>query len=261
MKRIADNRSGSCPSRLELAGYQAGEADGERAATLARHLEQCPACRREIQFLEQRRGEFLSAHPPGQLLAELDRRSEVRPRRLVLQLAAAGLAAGLAAVLLIWARPRGSAVRTKGGFSLQVYLLRQGRVTRVKSGALFLPGDRIQFTCSSPAGGYLFLVSVDASGRIFNYNHQGSSNSVRLAAGSDQVMEGSILLDDSHLAERVFAILSDHPLDFDQVRRAVERTWHRAATAEPDLESITRLDLPYSQDSFLLRKRAEKPPR
>lgn len=258
MNRTAEDGNHPCPSRLELAGYQAGETSGRRAAALARHLERCPACRSELQALERRQGEFLAAHPPGVVLAEVGRRAEARPHRPVLHLVTAGLAAGLAALLLLWAWPhqvpRETTVRTKGGFSLQVYLLRRGRVTPAEPGTLFLPGDRIQFTCTSPAGGYLFLASVDARSRVFNFNNQGSEKSVRVAAGSNRVVEGSIMLDDSPLPERVFAILSPRPLDFDQVRRAVQRTLNRAGgNASP--ENMTRIDLPYPQASFLLRKR------
>ena len=98
-----------------------------------------------------------------------------------------------------------------------------------QAGGIYHKDDRIQFSYSSGPNRYVFLVSLDERGTVSNFNHQGKATSVPIKPGSNRVLEGSIILDDSVGPERIFAVFSNQPLRFDELKDAADRAYRDLA--------------------------------
>ncbi|HEY3358375.1 MAG TPA: hypothetical protein VGQ83_34320, partial [Polyangia bacterium] len=202
-------------SDLILDRLVAGELDGRPAAA---HLASCLTCRRRIEELRQaqRGAESAMRAAAARLVEERRRRPGVRWRSLRVGLV--GLAAAAAALLVIFGVPvhpgrrpapivAPSGERTKGAVALDLVVRRpDGRVELVLPGDTLAPGDAIRWRVSSDRPGFVAVVGLDQRGAVTPYYPRGAALAP-VAPGRDQLLEGSIELDDAPGTERVQLVI------------------------------------------------------
>lgn len=253
----ADSAGAGCPSRTELLYALTEEMDAARRLKNLAHAENCPACHATLASLEREREEFLRLHPYTSLKAGMERleRRRDRQRMILFRLVPAG-AAAVAILIGAWlALPGSPGVRTKGSVALSFYLMRGGDIRPALSDEVFAPRDRIQFLYSSGPHPYLLLVSVDEAGRVFNYTPGAPDYSVSIAPGERRPLPESVELDESRETERVFALFSDEPLSFAEIRTRIEKELADVKRRGGTVKDLDRLSGPWPQASVLLRKR------
>jgi hypothetical protein len=247
---------GTCPRRIDLEDALSEEVEGEQRMRILRHVEACPTCKRLWQDLESERREFLARHPFAKLeegMERLQRKSE-RRRMVLLRLIPAGVAA-FAIILGAWlAFPGSSGVRTKGSVALSIYLMRGNDIRPAQADEVFAPRDRVQFLVSSGTHRYLLLVSVDESGRVFNYTPGTANFSVPITPGERRPLPESVELDESREDERIFALFSNEPLSFSEIKILVEGALSEMKQHGKTVKDLEKLSGPWPQASVLLRK-------
>ena len=254
-----ENTRAGCPRRFEIMRAESGDSEPAERDAIGRHIEMCQSCRAIWESFRRRREAFLEDHPSGptfaRLTAEADRRLN-RRRQLMRLVPAVAAVTGfmVLAVILVWPSPPKYSIRTKGDVSIRFHVLRDDQVEPGVSGEAYKEGDRIQFEYTSGANRYLFLVSLDDSGRVSNFNYQSSQTSVPIIPGGGLQLEGSIILDDSPYPERVFAIFSNRPLDLENVKRAARRAYDELKKENGSVKDLRRLPLDLPQATVLIIK-------
>jgi hypothetical protein len=144
-----------------------------------------------------------------------------RPRRASWRLPAAAAAAGLAAAasVLLLLRP---AERTKGpGFALGMYVQHGSEVRRAGPGEVVAPGDAVRFAVTTPAGGYVAVLSLDPKGRGSVYYPLGA-RAAPVAAGAEVLLPLGMRLDGTLGEERIMALFCTSAVELEPVRAALE---------------------------------------
>jgi len=253
-----DRKETDCPRQFELVQAISGVARPGKTEAILRHIDSCPRCDGIVKLLKQQHHDFMSRHPADitgpQLIARA--REQKRSGRLALWLAPAGAAvAALLLVILLTESPRpDSGIRTKGDISLKFYIQQGDQSIPGQAGGVYRENDRIQFVYSSGANRYLFLVSIDDEGMVSNFNFENKTDSVLIAPGTDRVLDGSIILDDSTGPERIFAVFSKRPLHFDQVKLAAQAAYRDLLSHGKSVQDLGRLPLEFPQASVLIHK-------
>jgi hypothetical protein len=171
---------------------------------------------------------------------------------------AAGVAVAAAAVVLLvlprWGVEKvGEAptARTKGGLSLGLVAKRHdGRIESVSQPAALSPGEAIEFEISTQSAGFVAVVSVDSAGVVSPY-----AASRPVGAGSRQMLDGSIVLDDTLGPERIFAVLCQTEIEMDALEAGAKTALGRAGG---DPVRIETLGVPAgcAETSFVIEKSA-----
>lgn len=251
-----DPQDAGCPRRVELEAALGGEVDSSRRLEILGHVESCPGCRERLAGLERDREEFLRLHPYSALktgMERLERRSE-RRRAVFLRLLPAS-AAAIAIMIGAWlALPTSPGVRTKGSVALSLFLMRGGDIRPARPDEVFAHRDRVQFLVSSGSHRYLLLLSVDDAGRVFNYTPGAAGGSISITPGERRPLPESVELDESRENERVFALFTDQPLSFEEIRPRVEEAFSEVKRRGGTVKELEHLSGPWSQASVLLRK-------
>jgi hypothetical protein len=211
-----------CPSDLLLDRLHAGELGDAQAAPLRQHIAACPLC---PERMASRQAGFAAV--PGLdervLLAGIRRRLDAEPaplrqrlagalRRLLLPLSLATGLAALAVVLL--ARPQSPTggdtgpdqTREKGGLSLSVFRLVEGRAQQAISGDHFVSGDRLRFVVDLPSAGQVAVLGVEGQGSLYVAWPSAGTDAQRLA-GKRQELPGAVALDSSTGRETLYLVL------------------------------------------------------
>ncbi len=217
--------------RLLLQSLPEAEAAQARA-----HLGSCEGCRALFAEMEEDRKRF-EAHVFARTLPKVAERAAPRPLlerlaalwRFAVPLAVAGGVALMVAHSVRQPGPRSSRIDDepelgiKGGPSLQIFAARGESVFAVKEGTRLRPRDRIRFVVQrDEEDGFLLVASIDAARKVFVYYPPGGTESAPVAKGRVE-LPGSIELDDTLGAERVFAFFSPRPLAAADVQKALER--------------------------------------
>jgi hypothetical protein len=246
-------------SDLALDRLMAGELDGtDQRIAMQAHLEGCTSCGNRHRQLARQAGEFarLSAARPSiaRRMEEVRTggRRASRARVWVAALVAAGAAA---AAIVLMARPPGGSVILKGpGVKLDAFVLRAGGTAEeLLPGARVAPGDRVRFAVSAPFDGFLGLVSADAAGNVMSYLPGGATALLRLPAGEDRPVDGSVELDATLGNERTFAFLCREPVDGGQLLERV-RASLAAAGGDPKQISLAGVPADCVSATFLFEK-------
>jgi hypothetical protein len=261
--RTGNEQYDSCPRQIELLQSMDPDSRSERLEVVRAHVKQCLRCSGIIEKMTSERSEFLARHPLETVLPRLFDRAEgtrrgLRDLRPLTLLAPAAALLALIVVFVAWPARHGpgpATTRVKGQVSLRFYVQRGGRSVEARSGEIFHAGDRIQFVYSSGAKRYLFLASIDSEGQVSNFNFQGAPYSVPIVPGNEQVLQGSIILDDHLGPERVFAVFSDQPLAQAEIERAAADAFTHLRRKGEDITDIVQLPLPHPQASVLLEKK------
>ncbi len=251
-----DRKDARCPRRFELDAALSGEVDSDRRLEILGHAEGCPACRESLVRIEREREEFLRQHPYSMLKAGMERltRKGERRRAIFMRLVPAS-AAAIAIMIGTWlAWPTAPGVRTKGTVALSLYLMRDGDIRPARPDEVFAHRDRIQFLVSAGPHRYLLLVSVDDAGRVFNYTPGAALESISITPGERRPLPESVELDESRENERVFALFSDEPLSFTEIRSRVEGALSEVKRRGGTVKELGHLSGPWPQASVLLRK-------
>lgn len=144
-------------------------------------------------------------------------------------------------------RTHGAYTGVKGGLGLTVFVNHAGTVRQLGDNETLSEGDALRLVPSVPSAGYLMVVSVEESGRLNVYYPAGGESAMKVAAGAEP-LPGSVILDKSAGAERVFVLYSPEPFALPQVRDAAGRAKGQGVA------QMTRLPLDLSQATFFFRK-------
>jgi hypothetical protein len=207
-------------------------------------------------------------------------RSWLRPRYVGPLAAAAALLVFVAVRRSLPAAPDGGPAEppylgVKGaGEEVHLHALRGGAVERLADGARVAPGDALRFSVdggSARGPRYALVVSIDGAAAISVYAPFGGDRSLALdgagaaaTPGASTAIElpGSVILDDTLGDERIWALVSDAPIEVLAVRPALERLAAagpaavRAASAATLADELGKAAPGVRVTSWLLRKAA-----
>ncbi len=245
----------ACLSDLALDRLVAGEPIVDRHRL---HLDGCDRCRaRRALFArdaeeEADRVERLLAAARAEVAvpsrpSRPGWRAWLSPRRLSL----AG-AAALALVLVLLSLPQldtpPDGLRAKG-VAMRFFVQQGDAISPGVSGAAYREGDALRFAVSNDRPAWFLLVGIEESGAITACHPFGGDRSVRLPAGADAPLPGSLVLDDSDQAQAFVGLFTAEPLELSTVRAAVDRA--RGDDLEQTLEA---LDLPGQRRWVIVRR-------
>ena len=259
------------PDHPSLRALESLAFDAEathRGSELEAHVAGCPTCRASLEELRGGREAFLKARPAGVFLAKLEARSEAEaPEPLTarltrwLRLPQLVMATAAAAALFVVAPkllegPEHPGVILKGELELgfAIHSSRRGeKAAALEPGQALREGDLLRFVVSLPKPGHVFVANLDDRGRYTRYYPARATESATQGAGADQVLPGSIELDDFVGTERIFLLDSAAPLEDREVEAALSRAFTRA---QRRLEALGDLGLPARVESVLIHKEA-----
>jgi len=219
--RLAAGSPG-CPSDLALDRLHAGELGDEQAASLRQHIAGCTRC---PERMSSRQAGFAAARDLDEraLLASIRRRIDAEPPSLRSRVAGLlrrfgaplSMAAGLAvvAVVLLSRSPTVTdgdigpdQTREKGGLSLSVFRLVNGRAQQALSGDHFVTGDRLRFVVDLPRAGQVAVLGVEGQGSLY-VAWPSDASATQRSAGKRQELPGAVALDGSIGKETLYLVL------------------------------------------------------
>jgi hypothetical protein len=238
------------------------DRDGSDASRGARaHADACAECRTRLESLRRSARHFelhVRERTEEQVLAALERRAALPPRRRRWDLMALGLTGAAAALLLVTrgasrhSDARGADLLPKGDASLTVYRRHAGAVSVLADGTRVDAGDGLRFTADPAGHRWLLVVSIDSGGHSSVYVPYGGSSSAPIDPERRFEDPGSITLDETGGPERIFALFSDRPLSATDATRALAEIGSRGAEA---IRSTRHLPVAAeAQTSLLLEK-------
>lgn len=251
----------SCPSELFLDRLFVGELDD---AAVRAHVESCTRCTARVDERKALSATFASD-------VGLDVRVAATARALgskrSWRVAASVAGAAAAAAVVFVVSPRGPdapaaieeseapTVRRKGGVSMGLVARHlDGRIETLTSPAELAPGEAIQFQISTGSSGFLGIVGVDSAQVVTPYAPAHLGPALPVAAGRDQLLDGSIVLDETLGPERIFAILCKDELSMETIVAGARSALTRAGSNPAQLDV---LPVPEAcvQTSFLIEKK------
>ena len=221
------------PSRWTLSRLVAGDLPADQARALREHTDDCADCQEAIAALQARKHEFalspVRARVAEVIRAEATRQARpgwlsrlTRPRALGAFGAMAAAAVALIVIVpgLLGEEPT---ERSKGaGFEFDFKVLQGDQVVPGVSGAPLPPGARIQFRYGAPSGGFLYVVGIDALGKVSRYFPAPGAASAEVGPGRARPLPHSVILDAAP-DERVFALLCASPLKTGELNAAIRQ--------------------------------------
>lgn len=195
-------RGAECWSRLECDQLLQGELRAERTA----HAASCARCTA-----------LLAAHRHERATFAVPRRGARRPRWIAAGLAAA---AALCAVWLIGHDRGAPDTRTKGKPAIGFYVKHGDAVRKGGPGDVVFPGDALDFAASCDRPAYLAILSRDGAGTVSVYYPDGP-NAAPVAAGHDQLLPLSVVLDGVLGHEQLYGAFCDRPIAVEPLAAAV----------------------------------------
>lgn len=211
-----------CLSSLALDQLVVGQLEPVRREEARVHLVGCARCRAREASLQAERVRFAEQAPR--------RRRPVPAGRLRPAIAmGVGLLAAAAAVLLMGRPPRDRAGRTldatraKGGLRLEVYVKHGDQVLPAR-GTVLRPGDAIRFAYAGVDGGYIAVLGRDGAGAVsLYYPAADRAAPAARAEEEEEVLPGSIVLDDSPGPETIHLVHCDAPVSVATLTGALDR--------------------------------------
>lgn len=228
---------------LELLAFDGD--DLHRGSSLESHVRGCDVCRDTVHVLRADRDAFLVRRPPAAFVARLETQQSPAPR-WPFAVAAVGLVAAAAAVLLVPSAPPDVRLRGEGD-GLRVLVSRGDGPATPHDGRPLEAGDILRFAVTTDVAGFAMIANVDDRGRVTTY-----VSSSPVDVGRDHVLPGSIALDDFVGVERLFLFVSDRPLDASAVERALTESYARA---EGRLDAIADVEIDARLTTVTIRKR------
>ncbi|WP_373048629.1 hypothetical protein [Vulgatibacter sp.] len=241
-----------CVSDLTLDRFLAGELEETpEGMQVQAHLATCSRCAGRKASFEADAERFDEEIFVQGLAAQAARKAKAPARRIPFA-SIMGAVAAAAAVVLVVVLPKNEEMgyRSKGGGALELIARTQdGNVERVLPGDPLAPGDAIRFEVSAPEEAWVAIVGVDSAQVVTPYV-QGAS----LPAG-EQVLPGSIVLDETLGAERIVAVFCDGPVATEKLVDAGKRA---LAAAGGDPAAVVDLAVPDCRQSSVLIRKVER---
>ncbi len=209
-----------------LHRYLTSVLEGEALERAEKLLAESAADRARLEELRAEARTFLLNHPPGPLVAHVERAVGERKRRRWWWSGAlvAPVLTGLAALALLMVRPVGSPpddndwVAKGGGVELRVR--RQVGKSWVDSADVLAPGDILRFEVQSTTPGFLAVVGRDAMGGVFVYHAKEAREPIAIPKGQTELPP--FPLGKAAGDEEVNAFFSPTPFELEPVLRALE---------------------------------------
>jgi hypothetical protein len=214
-----------------LHRYLASALEGESLERVEKLLAESEVDRTRLEELRAETNAFLANHPPGPLIARIERSEKERKSRRWWWSGAlaAPVLTGLAALTFMLVRPEEPPSiehtrepRTKGvGVALTV-LRHQAEAedALVETDDELAPGDILRLEVRSATPGFLAVVGRDATSKVFVYYPKEAREPVPIAEGLTEVPAFS--LGESPGSEEVHALFSPAPFELAPVLRALE---------------------------------------
>jgi hypothetical protein len=213
------------------------------------HVNSCGRCRTRLEQLKQ------ASRVPESFILDGIRRT--RRRLWARRAGIASTSLAVAATLLLMVMrvpplpPAPEGERLKGSeLSLGVYVRRgSGVVVAAQSPAAVAPGEQIRFEVTSTRPGFLGIVGLDAAGAVTPYVASGGR--LRKLGAGRQLLDGSILLDETLGAEQLIAVWCPSDRATRDVVEAARAALDRAGN---DAARVGHLPVACEQATFLLQK-------
>jgi hypothetical protein len=217
------NGSSRCPSELDLDHLVGKRLSLSEASSLQQHVAGCSRCTARMEVRHGGWGAFSKAEPPvmmaairHRLAAENAKPSGRLPlRRLSLVLGSLCAAAGLV-ILVVRPTDRQTPpasgprlaydTRSKGGLALHVYRLASGIVEPMVSGERLSAGETIKFAVDLPRAGYVNVLGIDASGKLYVAWPSSASVSTLRQSGDGQELPGAMAPDGAEGPETLYVV-------------------------------------------------------
>jgi hypothetical protein len=256
--------------RIALDELPPGQTD-----ELARRMAADPTAQARLAALRASNQEIVSALPPAQVAAEVERRRRVaraaepaqpRPRAWLAAAGAMATAAAVLALVLLPGRDGGRGLvppdeitRVKGEPQLLIHRKRGEEVERLERDALVRAGDLLQIAYVAAGRAHGVILSIDGAGAVTLHHPTAPDGETALASRGAVELAHAYELDDAPGFERFFFVTaapaSDRPAG-GPVDVTLVLDQARALARDPAAARSAPLALPdsFQQASFLLRK-------
>jgi len=237
----------TCLSNLELDRLIVDEPQpSEASARVAAHLASCARCAARLGALRAE----AQAFPNQVFLAGLVQRTR-RPAVKRPAVWLGGLSAlAAAAALVLFVRPAPTVGIKGGGFALEVFARRAGRVEAIVDEAVLSPGDAIGFRIASQRPGYVVVIGLDTRPSVTAYVPS-EGKAIPIAEASRQTLPGSITLDETLGPERLIALRCEEPVAASEIVRVAERA---LSAAGGDPRRVVGIGSACSEATLLIHK-------
>lgn len=238
-------RGPSCPPALRLEELVAGEAS---SAQEVEHLSGCPACRDYVAALRAEQEAFFRARPAE--LFERKLAARVAPARRAWRRWVWVLPA-LAALVLV---PRffvaAPPVQLKGGPSFAAFYKRDGmrEPLPVTADLRLREKDGLRFSYSSERERYLLILDLDGDGKVTAFFPPQGARSEKVAAASQRLLPGSVVLDRARGPEWLVAVFSDGPVEVASLVEPLRSTSPLAAQVALSCDGCQVLSLRFQKE-------------
>ncbi len=244
---------------LRLRRFRAGELPPPEAHECGEHVEACSACRGRLKALEQEQRRFEQEIPFERFAAGVQRAARSTPPGHSLRWTYPALGIAAAALIAVVVVPeinlgRQATWRAKGGAEIELRIggLAEGiqRIAPPRGLETLQPGERIRIGYQPGDHRYIASISIDEQGAVTPLYPE-SGRSLPVERGDEMhYLPDSVELTGDGL-ERIIVVLSDEPIDLDQLAEAAQSEFRQA---DGDLRRVLRLDVPGEQFSRVLLK-------
>ena len=237
-----------CISDLTFDRWRTHELDRASIEAHEAHLETCQRCQQRHDAIEAETEDFLNKFPllalphtsaaarptasPKPLVSHV---VSLRPRQAKrLAWASSGVVLAAAAIFALVLRPAAhedggdspsqappGVVRTKGSSYLRFFVKHGSEVRRGSDDQVVHPGDQLRFTLTSTKPQHVAIMSLDAARVVSTYYPRGE-RSTAVGEVRDQVIDSSVLLDQTLGKEQIWGIFCEAPFELEPLRRALE---------------------------------------
>ena len=245
-------------SKWTLRRLHAGELPGAEESPARAHVAACAQCHGALKSFEEEQARFEAELPFERFEAGVERALKKRPATPSRSLLQGVVVAMTATVLLVVTVPRllsePPTNRLKGGATAELRIGGAGVEQRsVQPGTTepLAPGERVRLGYVAEAHQrYVLVLSMDEAGEVSAlYPSAGMSLPVEPGAGTHWLPDSVEFTGSGH--ERLVLVLSEEPLEVEEVRVAAQRAWERVGR---DVVNLRRLGVGGDETHWLLRK-------
>jgi anti-sigma factor RsiW len=243
-----------CISDLAFDEWRAGELDRGSIEAYEAHLSTCERCQRRHDAIEAETEAFLEKHPRLVLPAgrPVSRVVPLRPKRgRWLAWASGGAALAAAATFALVLRPpapkgdggslaadQPGLVRTKGSSYIRFFVKHGDQVRRGGDEQVVHVGDQLRFTLTSDRPQQVAILSLDAA-RVASTYYPRGDQSAAVGAVRDQVVDSSVLLDQTLGKEQIWGIFCEAPFELEPLRAALSQRGQLPPLPECSVDALS----------------------
>lgn len=231
---------------LTLRRVFSGELSGADAEVVRKHAHDCTACRAKLRSIEEEQAKFEAAVPLERFKAGVERSARGTfgggrsPVGYLVVAAAAMVFLVAVPAILVNLKSGTGANRTKGvGIDLYIAPVNDGpqRTTSATTPELLAPGDRLRIAYKANGYHYITAVSVDEQGALTALTPE-SGLSPKVCDPFAKCVLPDAWEMTGEGAETIVVLLSDGPLDMNDVLIATQDAYERAGGKVTELPDI-----------------------